>query len=137
MFMTIEQSITFEGISADELYDCYLDPVRHSTLLGAPVKISARPGTAFWAFSKDGVRGRTLFTHPNRVIAQSWRGTVWAEDDPDSILTLGFEPDGPGRARLQLVQAGVPDYALETIDTGWHLMYWRPWRDNLHRVTRA
>jgi activator of HSP90 ATPase len=133
MSTTIQQSITFAGIQPEELFDSYLDPTRHAALLGAAVSITAQPGTPFWVFAPDAVRGLTLFIHPRVVIAQSWRAQVWADSDPDSVLTLLFEPDRSGGTRLQLTQAGVPSHAHEIISAGWHERYWQPWQANLGR----
>jgi activator of HSP90 ATPase len=130
---TIQQTVVFADISPEELFDSYLDSTRHGALVGAPASISDRPGTPFWVFAEDAVRGRTLFVHRPAVIAQSWRGRTWSDADADSVLTLTFDPDGAGGTRLQLTHAGVPHHAYNTIAEGWYRMYWRPWRDHLAR----
>lgn len=133
MRTTIRQAVTFAGVPPEEMFDSYLDPTRHAALVGAPVSISDEPGTPFWVFAPNAVRGHTLFVRPHTVIAQSWRGQAWAESDPDSVLTLTFDPDGDGGTQLQLTQAGVPHHAYDIIDSGWRDMYWRPWLAGLVR----
>jgi hypothetical protein len=94
--LTIQQVITFPGIAPEELVDSYLEPIRHGALVGAPVSISDRPGTPFWGFTPDAVRGHTLLVRPHAVIAQSWHGQAWRDTDPESVLTLTFDSDGIG-----------------------------------------
>jgi activator of HSP90 ATPase len=130
---TIQQAVRFSGVSPEELFDSYLDPVRHGALVDAPVSITDQPGEPFWVFAPDAVRGRTLLVLPPAVIAQTWRGRTWRDTDPDSVLTLTFHSDGTDGARLQMTQAGVPDHAYDIIATGWHEMYWRPWKAALAR----
>lgn len=124
MAATIEQSIDFDHVTPEELFEVYMDPTKHTQAIGAPVEMAPEVGGRFSAFG--GVVGRNLLIEPQRTIVQTWRASVWGDDDPDSVLVLTFTKIDQG-ARVQLVQANVPDHAKDTIDQGWHLNYWRRW----------
>src|SRR5688572_8360605 len=123
----IHQVIEFPGMTPAELYATYTDSARHAAAIGAPVDIEPRPDTPFTAFGEMSVRGTTLAVVPDRLVVQTWRGTVWHDDDPDSILILVFLPTENG-ARIELLQTGVPLHALDVIARGWHSLYWSRWR---------
>lgn len=124
---TIEQSVEFEGTTADELCETYLDSDKHGAAIGAPVSIHPVVGGEFRAF--DGrLQGRLLEIVPGQRIVQSWRGAPWKEGDLDSILVLRFA-DTPGGARIDLVHSNIPEHVAGQI-TGdaWNDRYWRSWR---------
>ena len=130
MIRPIEQRIEFGAFSADELFETYTDPRKHSRAIGAPVTLSREPGSTFAAFGVRMVRGKTLLITPKSRIVQTWRAQMWKDSDPDSVLVLTFSRTPTGAA-IELVQAGVPDAAYEVIDAGWHEMYWKPWKEYL------
>jgi activator of HSP90 ATPase len=109
------------------LYAMYLDPAIHAAFTGGgAAAIEPKPGTEWSAF--DGrIHGRVLALTPGLRIVQSWRSFEWREDEPDSILVLGFAP-APNGARVDLVQVGVPERLSETLMSGWPTRYWEPWR---------
>ena len=112
--------------TAEQLFDMYLDPEAHAAFTGAPVTISPRPGASFRAF--DGVlSGTLLWVDPKRQIVQTWRSASWSAEDPDSILILGFRPEGES-ARIELVHVNVPDSDFAGVSQGWEKFYWTPWR---------
>ena len=79
---TIQQRVTLPAPAA-ELYRMYLDPRRHAAITGAPVRIGARPGSAFRAFG-GAISGKVLFTRPGRMIVQMWRSINFGSKDLDS-----------------------------------------------------
>src|SRR5262249_6633245 len=85
---TIQQRVTLPAPPAT-LYRMYLDPRRHAGFTGAPVKIGAKPGSAFRAFN-GALSGRMLYTRPGRMIVQTWRSRGFGRKDLDSILVLTF-----------------------------------------------
>jgi activator of HSP90 ATPase len=127
MSKTIQQTIEFEGVTPEELFEIYVDAKKHAAAIGAPVTMSRRLDVEFSAFGSGFVRGRNLHIVDQRQIVQTWRAQAWKESDPDSILILAFEKS-PGGARIELLQASVPDHAFRTISDGWTKMYWDPWR---------
>jgi activator of HSP90 ATPase len=130
MLKTIEQSVHFP-ISAETLYDIYLDPKRHAAVTGAPVKVSAKAGSKFAAF--DGMlSGVTLATIPGKLIVQRWRSNQFHDGDLDSILILTFVQDGK-RGRIDLVHVNVPEHDHDGVNDGWAKYYWKPLRAYLKR----
>jgi uncharacterized protein YndB with AHSA1/START domain len=128
---TIDQTVDFGGVSAEELFDLYMDPEKHKEATGGPVEIEPAIGGRFSALG--GLTGRYLAIEPPRLIVKAWRAKVWHDEDPDSVLILTFTNTSSG-ARVQLVQANVPDHAYQTIDDGWRRHYWAKWTDHFaHR----
>ena len=126
----IQQSVVLPA-SPDRLYDMYLDPAVHAAFTGAPVTISATPGSVFEAFG-GALSGRMLSTVPKRMIVQAWRANHWNPDDLDSTLVLTFWSDAAG-GRIELVHANVADHDFEGVTEGWTKYYWDPWRGYLRK----
>jgi uncharacterized protein YndB with AHSA1/START domain len=125
---TLQQSVVLPASPA-RLYAMYLNPAAHGAFTGGKAKISARPGSAFSAF--DGtLTGRILQVVPNKLIVQSWRASHWKKSDLDSTLIFTFWPDAKG-GRIHLVHVNVADHDYEGVKEGWHIYYWKPWRDYL------
>jgi activator of HSP90 ATPase len=134
MLKTIEQSVRFPA-SARELYDIYIDPVRHAQVTGAPVKISSKPGSKFKAFGGM-LNGVTLLTIPAKFIVQRWRSHKFRKSDADSILVLTFVREGR-RGRIDLVHINVPTHDHAGVTQGWPTYYWKPLRAYLKSRSRA
>lgn len=130
---TIQQSVTLPA-SATQLYRMYLDPRRHAAITGSPVRIAARPGSAFRAFN-GALTGRILLTRPGRMIIQTWRSTGFGARDIDSTLILTFWPHGRS-GRIELVHVNVADRDVRGVTQGWPKYYWKPWRAYLQRKRR-
>lgn len=128
MLKTVEQSVRFSAPAA-ELYDIYLDPVRHAAVTGAPVKISAKPGSKFTAFNGM-LTGQMLYTIPGRQVVQRWRSCEFYDTDADSILILTFVPVG-NKSRIDMVHANVPKQDFKGVTEGWKKYYWQPLRKYL------
>ena len=126
MLKIVQQSVELPAPPAD-LYAMYLDPAAHSAFTaGGSAMISSVPGSEWSAF--DGrIWGRMLALIPGRQIVQSWRSFEWHEDELDAVLLLVFTAVTSG-ARIDLVQAGVPDRLYDTLVSGWPVRYWQPWR---------
>lgn len=108
----------------------YLSPRSHAAFTGAPVKIGAKPGSAFSAFGGE-ITGAMIATVPGKMIVQRWRSTNFAANDPDSTLILLFTPVSAKRARIDLVHTGVSDVDYDGVRQGWPKYYWGPWRKAL------
>ncbi|MFI5176501.1 MAG: SRPBCC domain-containing protein [Terriglobia bacterium] len=130
MPQTVQQSVILPA-PAEQLYEMYLDPNIHAAFTGAPVTISAEPGSQFRAFG-DMLSGKMLYTVPKRLIVQSWRAHHWKADDIDSILTLTFWPEGKA-GRIELVHVNVADHDFQGVTEGWEKYYWKPWREYLEK----
>jgi len=126
MNKVIEQKVLFKGSTAEELFDIFVNPKKHSEIHGgAEAKISSRAGTRF-SLLNGNLKGKNLLIVPNRMIVQTWRGNVWKDDDLDSILTLVFTDTTKG-AQIDLVHACTPEQFVEL----WEQVYWQPIRDYL------
>ena len=96
MNKAIEQKIHFKGAKAEDLFDIFLNPKKHSAIHGgAETRISKKNGDQF-SLLNGNLTGRNLLIVPNRMIVQSWRGNVWESDDLDSILILVFSNNRDG-----------------------------------------
>jgi activator of HSP90 ATPase len=109
----------------------YLDPAKHAAMTaGGAVKISAKPGSKFTAF--DGMlSGITIAAVPGKLIVQRWRGSHWADSDPDSVLVLNFSDEtgnGAKKARIDLAHVNVPKHDRADVTQGWKHYYWKPMR---------
>ena len=90
MNKAIEQKILFTGATAEELFDIFVNPQKHSAIHGgATTKISGKEGDSF-SLLNGNLNGKNLLIVPHRMIVQSWRGNIWKKDDLDSILILVF-----------------------------------------------
>jgi activator of HSP90 ATPase len=136
MARTIQQTVHFDLVTPDELFETYVDSKKHAAAVGASVTIDRVAGATFRAFG-GGVTGTNLVVVPRSMIVQTWRGTPWKESDLDSILILTFSESAVGGAQIDLVQAQVPDHAFDLIDEGWHRMYWQPWKAHFFAQRRA
>ena len=88
----IYDSVKLPAPAAD-LFDMYLNPTRHAAITGQPVEIGSESGNKFQAF--EGVlTGTILKVVRPRLIVQSWRSTLFHEEDPDSTLILNFSQRG-------------------------------------------
>lgn len=126
MSKTIVQEVVFKNTSAAALYELYMDGEKHSIATGAPADISPTEGTNYSAHSGY-ITGKNLQLITNRLIVQSWRAMSWSADDIDSTFIIYLEPQGADTL-LHAIHANLPDSAAESIDAGWHKMYWEPWR---------
>ena len=128
MNKVIEQKILFRGTTAEELFDIFVNPQKHSEIHGgARTKISAREGERF-SLINGNLKGKNLLVVPNKMLVQTWRGNVWERNDPDSILALFFTNTTKG-ARIDLVHAFTPVQFVEL----WDQVYWQPIREYLER----
>jgi len=110
--------------SPQEVYEAWLSSAGHSAMTGAKAKASKKVGAAYSAW--DGyIVGRNLAVDPGRRIVQSWRTSEFADDDPDSTITVELTPLGAG-TRLTLRHAGVPDGQTAYEKGGWREFYFEP-----------
>ena len=121
MNKAIEQKILFKGGTAEELFDIFVNPQKHSAIHGgATTKISNKEGDSF-SLLNGNLKGKNLLIVPNRMIVQAWRGNVWEKDDLDSILTLVFI-NTPKGGQIDLVHSFTPSQFTEL----WNEIYWQP-----------
>ena len=128
MNKVIEQKIFFKGSTAEQLFDIFVNPKKHSEIHGGSATIiSSKAGERF-SLLNGNLTGKNLLIVPNRMIVQTWRGNVWKEEDLDSILSLVFT-DAVKGAQIDLVHSFTPDQFIEL----WEQVYWQPIRAYLKR----
>ena len=116
------------------VYDAWLDGKRHAQMTGGAATGSAKAGTAFTAW--DGyVRGRNLELDPGKRIVQSWRTSEFADDDPDSMITLTLKPVAGG-TKLTLLHTRIPD-GQTGYKKGWLDYYFAPMKDYFAKTKLA
>ena len=123
---TIVQDVVFKNASPKDLFDLYMDSSKHSIATGAPAELSTKEGGNY-AVHSGYITGKNLQLIKDKLIVQSWRAQSWAETDVDSTFIIYLEAVG-NDTLLHAVHANVPDAAADSINAGWHKMYWEPWR---------
>jgi activator of HSP90 ATPase len=131
MNVTSTQTLVIKGATPSEVFGVFTDSRKHSKLIGAKVSITSKEGSPFSAF--DGhVTGKNLRVVRNRLLVQSWRGSVWKEDDLDSILVIYFEKHPVG-TQIQMTHTGLPPQFPER----WNEFYWEPLNQLFHKRKKA
>ena len=122
-------------VSAQEVYDAWLDSLAHSEMTGGDADMSDEINAEVSAW--DGyITGRNLDLIPGERIVQSWRTTQFADEHEDSIITLTFEEAGDGTL-MSLVHSNVPDEQTSYELSGWQEYYFEPMRKYFAKRTRA
>jgi uncharacterized protein YndB with AHSA1/START domain len=93
--------------SPQEVYEAWLDSVRHSEMTGSEAMMSDEIGAEVSAHAGY-ITGRNLELVPDERIVQSWRTTEFADEHEDAIVTVMLEDTDEG-ALLILVHSNVPD----------------------------
>jgi activator of HSP90 ATPase len=107
------------------IYDAWMSSDRHSAMTGGRAEIDPRPGGAFQAW--DGyITGTTFELEPGRRIAQTWRTSDFAPDDPDSRIEVILEPAGQGTL-ITLLHTDIPE-GQGGYEQGWRDNYFDPMR---------
>jgi activator of HSP90 ATPase len=129
MAKNIVQKVTFKKTKPEKVYELYANAKKHSAIAGAPVKVSTKAGAPFSAW--DGyITGNTVLAVKDKLFTQSWRGSDWTAESPDSQFTIVIEPKGKDVV-LHAIHAGVPDEHAEHLAKGWHDHYWNLWKQQL------
>lgn len=131
MNKAIEQKIRFQGATAEELFNIFVNPKKHSAIHGgAATKISNKEGDNF-SLLNGNLNGKNLLIVPNRMIVQAWRGNVWEKDDLDSVLILVFSDTRTG-GQIEMVHAFTPNQFTQL----WNEIYWRPMKEFIKQGKR-
>jgi activator of HSP90 ATPase len=127
MAESFEVSSFFPGISAERVYNAWMESKTHSAATGSPAHISPGVGGEFSAW--DGyISGKNLEVEPHRRILQSWRTTEFPEDSPDSLLEILLE-EVEGGTQLTLIHTGIPDGQGGDYRQGWEDYYFKPMQE--------
>ncbi len=123
MSKVIKQTVQFDGVSPEEVYDALMSSKKHADFTGAAANIENKVGGKVSAW--DGyIDATNLELQPGRKIVQKWRASEWPEGEW-SQATFELKANGDG-TELTFEQTGVPDKFVSEIDKGWHESYWEP-----------
>jgi activator of HSP90 ATPase len=129
MAKNIVQKVTFKKTKPEKVYELYANAKKHSSIAGAPVTVSSKAGAPFSAW--DGyIKGNTIHAIKDKLFVQTWRGSDWTPDAPDSYFSILLEPKGKDVVMLA-IHANVPDEHAEHLAKGWHDHYWNLWKQHL------
>ncbi|MCE9537730.1 MAG: SRPBCC domain-containing protein [Bacteroidetes bacterium] len=123
---TIVQKVVFKNTTAKALYELYMDAKKHSLVIGAPAKISAKEGIKYSAHGGY-INGKNLQLVKDKLIVQSWKAEDWDKEDIDSTFIILLEPKGKD-VILHMTHANVPDKHSAGVKSGWYDYYWKPWK---------
>lgn len=114
-------------VTAQELYQAWLDSKQHTAFTGGGAKIKAQVGGKFTAW--DGyIMGKTLELNPHSRIVQSWRTTEFPQNCGDSIIELTFK-DVTGGAKMTIKHTELPEGQGAEYKDGWRQFYFNPMRE--------
>ncbi|MES1214461.1 MAG: SRPBCC domain-containing protein [Bacteroidota bacterium] len=129
MAKNIVQKVVFKNTAPKALYDLYLNSKKHSVATGAPAVMSNKKGGKYSAHNGY-ISGENICLVKDKLIVQTWRTLEWDKSDPDSTFTIILEPKGKN-TELIAIHSNLPDKYADSIDKGWHLHYWEPWKKYL------
>ncbi len=135
MKKTIVQKVVFKNTTPKAVYDLYMNPKKHSEVIGAPAKISNKVGAKFSAHNGY-ISGKNLHLVKDQLIVQSWKSKTWAKDE-DSTFIIDLTKQGNDTV-LIATHANVPDKDVKGITKGWYGHYWNPMKQYLagKKITR-
>ncbi len=106
----------------ERVYSAWLSADEHGKMTGSTATDEGDGRFTAW----DGyISGRTVSAVPHSKIVQAWRTTEFPEGDPDSLLTITFEPSGDG-TKLTFDHQNLPAGQAESYAKGWEEYYFTP-----------
>jgi activator of HSP90 ATPase len=122
-FEVIRQTTVIDATPV-EVYQAYVDPVKHSAFTGSPAKGTPKVGGKFTAW--DGyITGKYLKLEKGRRIVHEWKTTEWPKGYPPSLVQLTFRPKGKA-TELTMVHSKAPAEQADEYASGWMEFYWEP-----------
>jgi activator of HSP90 ATPase len=107
---------------AEEVYDAFMDPVKHAEFTGAESSGSSVVGKEFHAYGGY-ILAKNLELEPGNRIVQEWTTSEWPEGAPPSILTISLKAV-KGGTKLTMVHSLVPEEQSDDYAAGWKEHYW-------------
>jgi uncharacterized protein YndB with AHSA1/START domain len=120
---TIEQKVIIPA-TPNEVYDAFMDPVKHAEFTGDEASGSSEVGGEFIA-SNGYITAKNLELERGKRIVQEWSTSEWPEGYPPSRLEITLKQT-KGGTELIMVQTKVPSAQADSYDEGWHEFYWQP-----------
>ena len=119
----IHQEISINA-SPQRVFEALTKSKQFSELTGgAAAEINAAPGGAFSCFGGM-ITGYNLDLIPNQRLVQAWRAGNW-EAGVFSIARFELQADG-ANSKLIFDHSSIPAEQSESLEAGWHKMYWEP-----------
>lgn len=124
---TIKQTVEFEGVTPQQVYDALMTSKDHTEATGAKAKVDGKAGGKFTA--GDGyIFGSNVELEPGRKIVQKWRTTEWPEGAEDSLVEFALAKSPKG-TKLTLTHSNVPAEQAPDYAQGWKDFYWKPMKE--------
>ncbi len=121
---TIRQRVVIPRASPEEVYNAYMDSVKHAEFTGAAASIDPVVGGKFTTW--DGyIFGKILELDRGKRVVQEWSTTEWPEGYGPSRAELNFRAVKEG-TEITLLQTDVPEEDATAYDEGWYEFYWEP-----------
>lgn len=134
--MTGEPAAVVERLVAappEDVYDQWTDPAAMAQWMCpdpvrlTAIKLDARVGgQLFLAMEENGyhftVSGTYLELDRPRRLSFSWASTGWDPSDPDSVVTVTFEPRDPAQTLMTIRHTQVPPARLDRHQTLWEVV---------------
>ncbi|MGC4113106.1 MAG: SRPBCC domain-containing protein [Myxococcales bacterium] len=109
-----------------KVYSAWLSAKEHAAFTGAEATGDERVGGKFTAW--DGyISGTNKELLEGRLIVQAWRTTDFDKRDPDSVLTVHFDPD-KGGTHVTILHTEIPEGQGVGYQQGWFDYYFDPLR---------
>ena len=126
---TLVQTVEFEGVTPQQVYDAFLSSKGHSEMTGGSAKMSDKVGGKFTAW--DGyIWGVNKELTSGKKIVQTWRTSDFPDDAEDSILKIELAAtktkDGKSGTKLKMSHSNIPAGQEKSYGPGWHENYWEP-----------
>jgi activator of HSP90 ATPase len=114
----------FPSVSAQEVYEAWLDSRKHADFTGDQADIQPGVGGGF-TIGGGYITGETLDLEPFTRIVQAWRTTEFPDIAPDSRLEVILENTTDG-VKMTLNQTNLPEDQVESYLQGWQEYYIEP-----------
>ncbi len=126
---TIKQTVEFESVTPQEVYDAFLSSKGHSEMTGGSAKMSDKVGASFSAW--DGyITGKNMELVPGKKIVQTWHTSEFPDDAEDSVLKIELSAtktkDGKSGTQLKMTHSKIPAGQETSYGPGWKENYWEP-----------
>jgi len=118
---TIRQEWTMPA-KPEDVYDAFMDPVKHAEFTGDEASGSSDVGKEFHAYGGY-ISAKNLELQPGKKIVQEWTTSEWPEGAPPSILTITLKKVEEG-TKLTMVHSLVPAEQTDDYASGWKEHYW-------------
>lgn len=129
-FEVIRQTVVIDA-SPEEVYEAYVDPVKHADFTGSPAKGTPKVGGKFTAW--DGyISGKYVKLEKGKRIVHEWKTTEWPHGYPVSVVELTFKPKGK-KTELTMVHSKAPAEQADDYAEGWMEWYWEPLKKHFQK----